>query len=214
MRLTTTIFAVGCVASPLVASTSTVPDSIEESSGSVALSWRGELRGTQPSALCTSTDKQVWVGVQRFTNDYQKICNVSWGNSNTITDYLHARYSQANKPCLRCFGDAAECGRSNCTPQCMWDQSSVGCTTCFRNKCKQELINCVGARSEHELPPPPNAPVVTTTTVPPPRPQRPTPRSNSSSTPTGVLNQTTVTVPLTMASEASPESELLDDTLE
>ena len=119
--------------------------------------------------FCTKEERDVWIGNDQFTADYQEASARAFGAAAGTTAKLMELYgASVTEPCLTCLGKATECGRDNCFFQCLVDQQSDDCRSCVNQYCIPDLLECTRATSIHELP----MPVTQTLSTPPPSPVR------------------------------------------
>jgi hypothetical protein len=173
MKLSTAIFILGSSATLMVSASivdGAADDASDDDKGWAALTWFDPSTSDFPSR-CSEVDRQTWVANPSFSNQYHSMCLRHFGDGTAISQSLSAEFPTVQVPCLTCWGDAGDCGRVKCFVQCLLDQSSEKCIKCFHNKCKQNLIDCVGATKEGDLPPTISSDHVTTPA--PARPQRP-----------------------------------------
>lgn len=102
---------------------------------------------------CTEVDRQVWVGNYAFSTKYREISVSSWGDADEVHAGLIKEFRNTPERCLRCLADAAGCGKKNCPLACVTPSSEM-CTRCIHRNCKQNLIDCVGAAKQEDLPMP------------------------------------------------------------
>lgn len=102
---------------------------------------------------CTTEERAVWIGNDDFTTNYQQASAKAFGSCEGTTDRLHTIYgNQISRDCLKCLGEATECGRDNCFFQCLTDQNSEACNTCIDENCLGDMLKCVGTETKDELP--------------------------------------------------------------
>jgi hypothetical protein len=47
--------------------------------------------------------------------------------------------------CAKCYGDVTQCGRDNCSAQCILDPTSKTCRDCTKEKgCDDKFLMCSG----------------------------------------------------------------------
>jgi hypothetical protein len=104
---------------------------------------------------CVEKERNVWIGNDQFTADYQVASARALGYEEGTTSKLFERYgSEISRECLRCLGQATQCGRDNCFLDCLTNQQSEGCRSCITSNCIPDLLRCTGATSVAELPNP------------------------------------------------------------
>ncbi len=102
---------------------------------------------------CSSEERSTWMGDRAFSQKFREISVMNWGDPADVTEGLCRAYPTVGEKCLSCLGDAAGCGKDNCSIACL-KPTSDGCSKCIHNHCKQQLINCVGATCAEDLPVP------------------------------------------------------------
>ena len=112
------------------------------------------------SASCTAAERQVWFNRVDFSNFYEACARKTRGLSvkTKTVECLASKYSEPvmRRECLVCFGEAAQCAARGCSLACAMSSSGERCLACMAHKCYGALRQCVGARSDSELPPPPS----------------------------------------------------------
>ena len=104
------------------------------------------------AAQCSATERGLWVGVQPFADRYETCSRSSFGVAAKTSDCIKTSFPGLTASCSQCFGDAAECGRDNCTLECIGSSSAPRCLDCIKLNCTPKMKTCVGAASDAELP--------------------------------------------------------------
>lgn len=116
-------------------------------------SWR-QIGQTFSSTTtqCTEAERGYWAGKDDFTARYHEASGLAFGDCERTTDALFDTYGHTiSRACLRCLGQATQCGRDNCLLLCVIPSSQL-CKLCVEKYCISELLVCTGAATTAELP--------------------------------------------------------------
>jgi hypothetical protein len=138
------------------------------------------------AAQCSAAERGLWMGVQPFADRYDTCSRSSFGVAAKTSECIGASFPGLTPSCSQCFGLAAECGRDNCTMECIGSSSAPRCLDCIKLNCTPNMKTCVGAASDAELPLTPTdktATSVAPTTIVPATPENPAPETPKEAAP-------------------------------
>lgn len=99
---------------------------------------------------CTATDKSNHMhhGNARFVEIWKKCGLDNWGNDPGTTQCLVQSYGNTlSTKCASCFGEHAQCTRSNCWLSCAFSQGE-SCQNCATKYCEAALTQCTGVAAK------------------------------------------------------------------
>ena len=138
----------------LTRSTSLGTTDSEASSGSLSERSSSELSlleaemiavsGSAGIGRCNATDLAIWKQNSVFIDKHRECARKKFGDGPKTAACISNLYPSLTHTCATCFGDVTQCMRGGCWAQCLFDDTSGSCQSCFDDKCQDPFHTCLG----------------------------------------------------------------------
>lgn len=107
------------------------------------------------TARCSAAEAEVWRGKKQFSLDLNRMANAGLGLPVLVRPKLIEAFKGLSDDCIECFVENVYCGATRCTLVCAARSLSPECLECVNRECVPALRDCIGAKSDADMPPVP-----------------------------------------------------------